>query len=197
MIGAVAVCALHFRGGLAWPWFALVGAAVTCASGAVARLVLRPSNYIGSGQAETFVVASLAGQIARIERGLAPPYLEVGDLSAGRDFFDVADLTTAFGDKAPSRATVFRCFYEFRSGRTSFEDEQRSGRPRTALTPDSIAAVELMLREHCRTLYDTLQKTLDLDREQSTLSFMSTWELGSAVPDGCPMTCLQSRRWHV
>ena len=61
----------------------------------VKHLVLRPSNYIGPGQAETFVVASLAGQIARIERGLAPPYLEVGDLSAGRDFFDVDDLTAA------------------------------------------------------------------------------------------------------
>lgn len=61
----------------------------------VKHLVLRPSNYIGPGQAETFVVASFAGQIARIERGLALPSLEVGDLSAGRDFFDVADLTAA------------------------------------------------------------------------------------------------------
>ena len=68
----------------------------------------------------------------------------------------LANLTTAFGDKAPSRATVFRCFYEFRSGRTSFEDEERSGRPHTALTPDNIAAVELMLREDCRIMYDTL-----------------------------------------
>ncbi len=59
------------------------------------HLVLRPSNYIGPGQSETFVVASLAGQIARIERGLAPPNLAVGDLSAGRDFFDVADFTAA------------------------------------------------------------------------------------------------------
>lgn len=61
----------------------------------VKHLVLRPSNYIGPGQAETFVAASLAGQIARIERGLAPPSLEVGDLTAGRDFFDVADFTAA------------------------------------------------------------------------------------------------------
>lgn len=65
------------------------------ANAGVKHLVLRPSNYIGPGQAETFVVASFAGQIARIERGLAPPILEVGDLSAGRDFFDVADFTAA------------------------------------------------------------------------------------------------------
>ncbi|MGH1571542.1 NAD-dependent epimerase/dehydratase family protein [Methylobacterium sp. P31] len=65
------------------------------ANARVKHLVLRPSNYIGPGQSETFVVASFAGQIARIERGLAPPLLEVGDLSAGRDFFDVADFTAA------------------------------------------------------------------------------------------------------
>ncbi|MCJ2048162.1 NAD-dependent epimerase/dehydratase family protein [Methylobacterium sp. J-070] len=65
------------------------------ANAGVRHLVLRPSNYIGPGQSETFVVASLAGQIARIERGLAPPNLAVGDLSAGRDFFDVADFTGA------------------------------------------------------------------------------------------------------
>ncbi len=65
------------------------------ANARVRHLVLRPSNYIGAGQGETFVVASFAGQIARIERGLAPPSLEVGDLSAGRDFFDVADFTAA------------------------------------------------------------------------------------------------------
>ncbi|MGH1592017.1 NAD-dependent epimerase/dehydratase family protein [Methylobacterium phyllosphaerae] len=65
------------------------------ANARVRHLVLRPSNYIGAGQSETFVVASFAAQIARIERGLAPPSLEVGDLSAGRDFFDVADFTAA------------------------------------------------------------------------------------------------------
>ncbi|SDA34489.1 Nucleoside-diphosphate-sugar epimerase [Methylobacterium sp. UNC378MF] len=65
------------------------------ANARVKHLVLRPSNYIGPGQSETFVVASFAGQIARIERGLVPPSLEVGDLSAGRDFFDVDDFTAA------------------------------------------------------------------------------------------------------
>ncbi len=33
--------------------------------------MLRPANYIGPGQSETFAAASFAGQIARIERGLA------------------------------------------------------------------------------------------------------------------------------
>ncbi|MCJ2144197.1 NAD-dependent epimerase/dehydratase family protein [Methylobacterium sp. E-066] len=65
------------------------------ANAGVKHLVLRPSNYIGPGQSETFVAASFAGQIARIERGLAPPTVAVGDLAAARDFIDVSDVTAA------------------------------------------------------------------------------------------------------
>ena len=46
-------------------------------------------------------------------------------------------LTQAFGDLAPSHATVLNWFAEFKSGRTSFEDEDRNGRPSTAVTEDT------------------------------------------------------------
>ena len=62
-----------------------------------ARLIVaRPFNHIGPGQDERFVVASFASQIARIEAGLSPPVLEVGDLTAQRDFLDVADVVAAY-----------------------------------------------------------------------------------------------------
>ncbi|SDN47984.1 GDP-4-dehydro-6-deoxy-D-mannose reductase [Methylobacterium phyllostachyos] len=61
-------------------------------------VVLRPFNHIGPGQDERFVVASFAGQIARIEAGLVPPCLEVGNLSSYRDFLDVADVAQAYVD---------------------------------------------------------------------------------------------------
>lgn len=57
---------------------------------------MRPFNHIGPGQDERFVVASLACQIARIEAGLSDPVLEVGDLSARRDFLDVGDVVAAY-----------------------------------------------------------------------------------------------------
>ena len=62
----------------------------------VKLVVLRPFNHIGPGQDERFVVASFAGQIARIEAGLVPPCLEVGNLSSYRDFLDVADVAQAY-----------------------------------------------------------------------------------------------------
>lgn len=64
----------------------------------VKLVVLRPFNHIGPGQDERFVVASFAGQIARIETGLVPPCLEVGNLSSYRDFLDVADVAAAYAD---------------------------------------------------------------------------------------------------
>ena len=43
-------------------------------------------------------------------------------------------LTQAFGDLAPSRATDSRWFAEFKRGRTSLKDEERSRRPTSVVT---------------------------------------------------------------
>lgn len=59
-------------------------------------IVLRPFNHTGPGQDERFVAPSFASQIARIERGLVPPRLSVGDLSARREFLDVRDVVRAY-----------------------------------------------------------------------------------------------------
>ena len=57
---------------------------------------MRPFNHTGPGQSEDFVVPSFAMQIARIEAGLQPPVLQVGNLEAERDFLDVRDVTAAY-----------------------------------------------------------------------------------------------------
>lgn len=59
-------------------------------------VILRPFNHIGTGQDERFVVSSFAAQIARIEAKLVPPVLEVGDLTAQRDFLPVEDVVRAY-----------------------------------------------------------------------------------------------------
>lgn len=57
---------------------------------------VRPFNHFGPGQREGFVVSDFAAQIARIEKGLCPPVIKVGDLSARRDFTDVRDVVRAY-----------------------------------------------------------------------------------------------------
>lgn len=74
-------------------------------------VVARPFNHTGPGQDERFVVPAFAAQVARIKLGLAPPVLNVGNLSAERDFLDVRDVVRAYGeiilrsDALPAAAT--------------------------------------------------------------------------------------------
>lgn len=56
----------------------------------------RPFNHFGPGQREGFVAPDFAMQVARIEAGLQPPVLEVGNLAAQRDFTDVRDIVRAY-----------------------------------------------------------------------------------------------------
>lgn len=67
------------------------------ASAGLSATVARPFNHTGPGQSDAFVVPNFAGQIARIEAGLQPPVIEVGNLDDERDFLDVADVVNAYG----------------------------------------------------------------------------------------------------
>lgn len=61
---------------------------------------LRPFNHTGPGQSDAFVVPAFAAQVARIEAGLQPPVLRVGNLEALRDFLDVRDVAAAYAAAA-------------------------------------------------------------------------------------------------
>lgn len=71
-------------------------------------------------------------------------------------------LTQAFGDLAPSRATVFRWFGEFKRGRTSLKDEERSGRPTNVVTEENISAVEALVKEDQRLTYKDIEGALGI-----------------------------------
>jgi GDP-4-dehydro-6-deoxy-D-mannose reductase len=72
-------------------------------------VVARPFNHIGPRQAADFVASSVARQVALIERGAMPPILQVGNLSAQRDFTDVRDVVRAYVGMA-ERAARGDCF---------------------------------------------------------------------------------------
>jgi len=57
---------------------------------------LRPFNHIGPGQRPGFVVPDFAQQIAEAEAGLREPVMQVGNLSAERDFSDVRDIVRGY-----------------------------------------------------------------------------------------------------
>ena len=63
---------------------------------ALRTIRLRLFHHTGPGRPPIFVASSFARQIARIEQGLDPPILSVGNLEAVRDFTDVRDVARAY-----------------------------------------------------------------------------------------------------
>ena len=59
-------------------------------------VVARPFNQIGPRQSAAFALSSFARQLARIEAGLDPAELRVGNLDARRDVTDVRDVAAAY-----------------------------------------------------------------------------------------------------
>lgn len=57
---------------------------------------VRPFNHTGAGQAEAFVVAAFARQVALIAAGRQEPVMRVGALDRWRDFLDVADVCAGY-----------------------------------------------------------------------------------------------------
>jgi GDP-4-dehydro-6-deoxy-D-mannose reductase len=56
----------------------------------------RSFNHTGPGQALGFAIPDFCSQIAKIEKGLVPAYMRVGNLQAIRDLTDVRDIVRGY-----------------------------------------------------------------------------------------------------
>ena len=67
-------------------------------------------------------------------------------------------IKKAFGDDALGQTQTYDWFNRFKNGRTSVDDDERSGRPSTGTTPEDVAKVREVIREdrrrlqHCETV---------------------------------------------
>lgn len=59
-------------------------------------IMVRAFNHSGPAQLPMFVISDFCRQIAEIEKGMRPPEMLVGNLSAMRDFTDVRDVVRAY-----------------------------------------------------------------------------------------------------
>ena len=55
-------------------------------------------------------------------------------------------LKTAFGEQAMGRSQTFQWFSRFKAGRTSIDDDERSGRPVSSSIPEMIERVCQIIR---------------------------------------------------
>ncbi|MBD3414021.1 MAG: NAD-dependent epimerase/dehydratase family protein [Candidatus Aminicenantes bacterium] len=59
-------------------------------------VIARSFPHTGPGQSPDFVCSDWASQIARMEAGLSPPLIKVGNVKVKRDFVDVRDVVRAY-----------------------------------------------------------------------------------------------------
>ena len=76
--------------------YALTKAAMERLALGQGAIVARAFNIVGPGQMPTFALPAFAAQLARIEAGLQEPVLQVGNLTARRDFVHIGDTVKAY-----------------------------------------------------------------------------------------------------
>lgn len=71
----------------------------------------------------------------------------------------IAEFKKVLGESAPSDRTVYKWFNEFKRGRTSTEDEQRSGRPNDVVTPEIVRKIhEIVLADNRLKIDEIVEK---------------------------------------
>ena len=71
-------------------------------------------------------------------------------------------LNAAFGDKVPSKTTIYNWFAEFKRGRIGVSDEPHGHRQKTAVVPEKVDAVRELIEEDCHTTYGQIRASLGI-----------------------------------
>lgn len=71
-------------------------------------------------------------------------------------------LSSTFGDEAPSLASVYNWYNEFKRGRRSLKDESHEGRPKSAVVPENIDAVRELIADDRHVTYREIEACLNI-----------------------------------
>jgi [histone H3]-lysine36 N-dimethyltransferase SETMAR len=74
-------------------------------------------------------------------------------------------LKTVYGSDCLSRTQIFEWYKRFKDGRESFEDDERSGRPRTSITDSNVEKVKEVIRKDRRLGVRAIAELTHINRE--------------------------------
>jgi len=75
-------------------------------------------------------------------------------------------LDKCYPDSAPGEATIRKWFAKFRTGHMSTEDDERSGRPKEAVTDENIKKIHKMILEDRKVKLIVIADTLKISKER-------------------------------
>jgi histone-lysine N-methyltransferase SETMAR len=73
-----------------------------------------------------------------------------------------SEMDGALGNSSPSKPTIYRWYADFQRGRSTFEDEARSGRPPSAVTQQNIDAVRELVENDPHVTYEMIEHQVDI-----------------------------------
>lgn len=96
----------------------------------------------------------------------------------------LSELVSLYEMEAPSQTTIYRWYAEFRRGRSSLSTIPSAGRPKTAVTPENVAAVQKIIKEDRHVTYEQIRAIMGigmtaiqtiLHRELGVRKLVSRW----------------------
>ena len=72
-------------------------------------------------------------------------------------------IQQGFGDQSLSRAQVFQWHARFKTGRTSGDDDERTGRHTNCTTPETVARIQELIRQDRRLTIRDIAKEVEVD----------------------------------
>ncbi|CAK1583956.1 unnamed protein product [Parnassius mnemosyne] len=75
----------------------------------------------------------------------------------------LSELVSIYDVEAPSQTTIYRWYAEFRRGRVSLSTVSSAGRPRTAVTPENIAAVRTIILDDRHVTCEQIRAVISIE----------------------------------
>ena len=72
------------------------------------------------------------------------------------------ELNSIYGDEDPSRTSVYRWYSEFNRGRSSLQNEFRTGRQKSVVVPETIDAVRQLILQDRHVVYREIETNLGI-----------------------------------
>ena len=95
-------------------------------------------------------------------------------------------LKTTFGEQSMGRSQTFQWFSRFKAGRTSIDDDERSGRPVSSSTPEMIERLRQIIREDRRRTIDKVSMLVGISHRTCHKILTEDLEMRRVHQNSCP-----------
>ncbi|GFO22956.1 hras-like suppressor 3 [Plakobranchus ocellatus] len=144
------------------------------------------ANWCRYDKAESQQVEKAIGIISTVALQPVPSVFRPGGTKCSVIYREIVEN---YGEQAMSMTQVYLWCSWFKDGRTSLQDEPRSGRPDTANNDRNTARVEELIKVDRRVKLKEISPKLDIPKTDFMKLSMINLAIAKFLPDGSPKCC--------